>query len=72
MDNKKALTEPLPMLVGIVKSIPGTAASAAETAKQGAQEAQAAAEAAAEIAQQHAWGVSVSDNTLSFAEPENP
>ena len=43
--------------LGIVKSIPGTAAQRAEAA-------QAAAEAAAETAQQYGYGMKVENNTL--------
>lgn len=43
--------------LGIIKSIPGTAAQRAEAA-------QAAAEAAAETAQQYGYGMKIEDDTL--------
>ena len=49
--------------LGIVKSIPGTAAQRAEAA-------QAAAEAAAETAQQYGYKFSVESNTLYVGEDE--
>lgn len=53
-------------LIGIVKSIPGTAVNRAEAAQSAAEEAQTAAEAAAELAETHNMGVSVSGTTLQF------
>ena len=58
----------LGVLIGIVKSIPGTAANKAETAQAAAEDAQTAAETAAELAATRNYGVSVSGNTLTFTE----
>lgn len=58
----------LGVLIGIVKSIPGTAANRAETAQASAEDAQAAAESAAELAATRNYGVSVSGNTLTFTQ----
>lgn len=71
MIDERDLIRSLPLLTGIVKSIPGTAASSAVAAQGAAEEAQQKAEQAAETAQQHAWGVSVSQQTLSFTAPTN-
>lgn len=72
MLDERELIRTLPILAGIVKSISGTAASSAVAAQGAAEKAQQKAESAAETAQQHAWGVSVSQQTLTFTAPTNP
>lgn len=59
----------LPLIIGVVKSLPETAASRAASS---AAEAKGYAESAATDAQtasEHAWGVSVQNNTLKLTAP---
>ena len=58
MDN-----ETLAAMIGVVKSIPGTAAARAETAA-------SSAEASAELAAQHSMGVSINGTKLVFSQLE--
>lgn len=70
MNEQQSFFDNLPLIIGIVNSIPETAATRAAGS---AAEAKGYAESAASDAQtasEHAWGVSVQNNTLKLTAPE--
>jgi len=57
------------LMIGIARSVPGTAGAKAAAAQRAAETAQEAAETAAANAQTHNYGISVSGNTLVITPP---